>query len=200
MAAVVHDRADHIGDGPRLDLAECKIVADSKMPLGMNGNGSATPDLADPPLHVVRIGADDSYPLRVSCPLRVRQPDRVEASQGRRRRWNAGPGDNHRAEVLVALDAKPARGGAIPGDGPDFGVGKKVRSGQHMARIELIERGRVKRDLRDAQPRKMRGDIGPAREHGNGDRLEHRIGRWRDHADAPPHQAISLRRLGIGFH
>ena len=56
IGAVRRDRADHVGDRRGRDLTEGKVIAQAEMPLGVRGDPLLGPDIADTPLHVVRIG------------------------------------------------------------------------------------------------------------------------------------------------
>jgi hypothetical protein len=96
------------------------------MPLGMTGNASTGPNLADAQLHIVGIGRHKANPLRTT------RPHRVDAGQRRRRGRLSGARTDRFAKAPVAFDSKSAGGSAVPGDSVDLGVGKQIRGRQHL--------------------------------------------------------------------
>ena len=179
IGALRRDRADHVGDRRGRDLAEGKIVAQAEMPLGVRGDPLLGPDIADTPLHVVRIGRDQADAACAPSARTASMQASVDVVAG-----TAGPRRDRFAQAPVAADTEPACRRAVPGDGIDLGVRQQIRRRQHHRGIELVQRRGIERDLGDAEAREMGGDAGHAMQHGVGDGLQHRVGRRRDHAEA----------------
>ena len=84
-----------------------------------------------------------------------RSPQQIAIGQHRGAGRDAGRGRDALAQPLVAIEAEPARRGAVPGDDIDLGVGEEFGGAQDLAVVELPQRLLRERDLGHLEAREM---------------------------------------------